>query len=746
MNVSKMGGMIGGAAANKGKAMAKDFDPNEIVNSGLFSLKDGGGSMKDAATGGLQNFGSDFLKALIPSPERLGGVIAVATGVAGKEAVKDVGIEAQNSGLMDQITAAKARGRRASSTAKKCAEPSCNKFHFRMDAYCADHKHLGNCADTGVESQTAQLLKNANNDPEADPNLVHSLKAIALREEMMARAETFDIELTCDYVYDAKAALGGIKAEVDDVELGQMFYQFKRLDVDADGQFTVTDFNTWIYRVDPEFKGEEGVVEGWLRKATVDGTDSFDFVHYYRMIMARRHFESNNWGQPLDQEVPMEFKQTPFWDLRMIVLHPVHKERCGWMLKRGYMMAKESLNSWKLRYMRTNTSRPYEPPTLEYWDADPNFDPAKMPEGGPFPQMKGSLPLREIVLVDFSPKTKSPRGSDAKLLEAQQKVGMIADNELVLKITLANGRRFTFACEENMAVTWAAELSRHAAASRLMVDWRENWGTKRVGKVVLRDWLNAAVVIAKIGMAKNEKAGKNASKMVAEAGKGWNIMPGSKQAAVDKAKKAASDLIKDEILTERDLMMLRIVGLDDTNIDQLGGIALAAVKLWTASEGTLKNLDNQYCYGGGQAAVKGITTAINVYNYAAAAKNSYNTNKYKVEWEPKSAQRACAVCYTTFKSMTLRKTHGKHHCRACGKVVCHVCANHRIFMSVSNKFERVCTKCITVKDNREMVEVDGNQTVFGAVADMAAHTVVDAAVTAINGDESDDSSDSGGEA
>ena len=170
---------------------------------------------------------------------------------------------------MDQITAAKARGRRASSTAKKCAEPSCNKFHFRMDAYCVDHKHLGNGADTGVESQTAQLLKNANNDPEADPNLVHSLKAIALREEMMARAETFDIELTCDYVYDAKTALGGIKAEVDDVELGQMFYQFKRLDVDADGQFTVADFNTWIYRVDPEFKGEEGVVEGWLRKANL---------------------------------------------------------------------------------------------------------------------------------------------------------------------------------------------------------------------------------------------------------------------------------------------------------------------------------------------------------------------------------------------------------------------------------------------------------------------------------------------
>lgn len=27
-----------------------------------------------------------------------------------------------------------------------------------------------------------------------------------------------------------------------------------------------------------------------------------------------------------------------------------------------------------------------------------------------------------------------------------------------------------------------------------MLDWRENWGTKRVGKITIRDWLNAAVV------------------------------------------------------------------------------------------------------------------------------------------------------------------------------------------------------------------------------------------------------------
>lgn len=627
--------------------------------------------------------------------------------MAAKEAVKNVTAEATTSGIMDQITAAKARGRRASSTAKKCAEPSCNKFHFRIDAYCADHKHLGqDGASALAESQTAALLKSVDNNPETNPDLLHHLKAIALREEMISRAETFDVEITVDYIHDAKAALGGARAEVDDVQLGQMYYQFRRLDVDMDGVFTLADFNTWIFRIDPDFKAADGTVEQWLRKSTVDGADHFNFLGYYRTVLARRAFEDNNWGQPADVEVPLEFKQTPFWDLRTIVLHAINKERCGWMLKRGYAIAKESLNSWKLRYLRTNTVRPYEPPTLEYWDADPATDCSTLPEGVAPPQMKGAIPLRDIVLVDFSPKTSSPKGTDSKLLEAQQKVGMSTDKEVVLKITLVNGRRFTFACDEDLAVSWAADLSRHAAASRLMVDWRENWGTKRIGKVVLRDWLNAAVVIAKIGMQKNAQA--DAQKIIADAAKAWTILPGGKEAAIKKAKIAASEYVKGLVLTDRDMMMLRVVGLNDTNIDQLGGIALKAVQAWNASKGMLKQLDNQYLQGGAQMAANGIVQAVNVYNYAAAAKNAYNSNKWKVEWEPKSMQRACAVCKQTFKSMTLRKTHGKHHCRVCGKVVCHVCAANRIYMEVSNKFERVCITCIVDKGNREAIEVDAS--------------------------------------
>lgn len=276
-----------------------------------------------------------------------------------------------------------------------------------MDAYCTDHKHLGSHSGISLaESQTAALLNTTDSNPESNPELIHHLKAIALREEMMARAETYDIEITIDYIQDAKAALGKA-ATVDDVELGQMFFQFKRLDADGDGAFTEGDFSTWIHRIDPDFKNEEGVINQWLRKVTVDGQDSFSFPGYYDMILAHRELENNNWGLEPGTEIPLEFRQTPFWDLRTVVLHALAKERCGWMLKRGYLFAKESLNSWKLRYLRTNTSRPYEPPTVEYWDADPNVDPTKLPEGVPLPvrYVLHFLPQRDefVCFVDSAP-------------------------------------------------------------------------------------------------------------------------------------------------------------------------------------------------------------------------------------------------------------------------------------------------------------------------------------------------------
>lgn len=186
----------------------------------------------------------------------------------------------------------------------------------------------------------------------------------------------------------------------------------------------------------------------------------------------------------------------------------------------------------------------------------------------------------------------------------------------------------------------------------------------------------------------------------------FTVLASSKAANIKAAETEASNYLKDVVLTDRDRMMLRVVGLEDKNIDQMGGALIVGVKAWYAAKNQLKSYDDSYLRGGGQMAVNGVVAAINVYNYAAAAKNAYNQNKWKVEWEPKSAQRACGVCAMTFKSMTLRKTLGKHHCRACGKVVCHICAANRIYMSVSNKFERVCTKCLTDNENRTLLDIN----------------------------------------
>ena len=57
--------------------MAGDYDPAEILKSGIFALTEPS-AMDDMLAGGLSGFGASLLLALIPKPEVLGGVIAMA--------------------------------------------------------------------------------------------------------------------------------------------------------------------------------------------------------------------------------------------------------------------------------------------------------------------------------------------------------------------------------------------------------------------------------------------------------------------------------------------------------------------------------------------------------------------------------------------------------------------------------------------------------------------------------------------
>ena len=190
----------------------------------------------------------------------------------------------------------------------------------------------------------------------------------------------------------------------------------------------------------------------------------------------------------------------------------------------------EYLNSWHLRYFRINAEG--EIPQLEYFSDNPEA-PIKTDRQ---PQLKGSIDFRDIMLVDFSLKTTSPEGKNESLLNDQKSAGMPEGEEVVFKLTLISGRRYTLAnsnskpisnpiskpiantianpnpnpnpnsdrrytlaCEKENAITWAAEMQRYAAASRMSHEWRERYGTKKVGRITLNDWINVAAVICKIG-------------------------------------------------------------------------------------------------------------------------------------------------------------------------------------------------------------------------------------------------------
>mmetsp|Transcript_26112 Transcript_26112/g.57817 ORF Transcript_26112/g.57817 Transcript_26112/m.57817 type:complete len:535 (+) Transcript_26112:100-1704(+) len=509
-----MGGLKGKAGELvgdvKGKAdeLVGDYSPEDVINQLFKDGKMGAGmpemSMDIPSAENLQGFAMAIVVALLPSPEVTGKLLAKATGVSKAENVKDISLEAAKHGLLDQVISAKKANRRASSTAKKCNDPACGSFHFRMSGYCAKH-----CPELNRDELRASVLAprdtvsaesvdvevEGEKGPRASvkiSRLEHDLSAVSLREEMLDKAETYEVELSVDLVQEAKALLVGLSDLPDDTEVGQFLFQFRRLDLDGDGLFTASDFLALVKQIDEKFEGGEEKVAAWIVEATVGNTEQFDFRGYVSMILSRRQQEENNYGVERGvqiPEIPCQLKQTPFWDLRMCLLHSFDKPLSGWVLKRGWLSPKESLNSWKVRFLVTAKDGAGNP-TLEYWDNDPSLETNCLgpPEGGkaaPAPVRKGSILLRDIVVVDFSPKTDSPRGSDEKLRPLQDRVNMKLDSEIVFKITQIDGRRFTLACGRSEAVAWAAELSRYSAASRLMIDWRENWGTARVNNVTI---------------------------------------------------------------------------------------------------------------------------------------------------------------------------------------------------------------------------------------------------------------------
>lgn len=85
----------------------------------------------------------------------------------------------------------------------------------------------------------------------------------------------------------------------------------------------------------------------------------------------------------------------------------------------------------------------------------------------------------------------------------------------------------------------------------------------------------------------------------------------------------------------------------------------------------------------------------------AIAMNIYYNKKYAareaklgIKWQWKRDAKACALCEIKFPTTAVRKEESKHHCRMCGRVMCHACASTYLFYPVHGKNHRTCNFCI----------------------------------------------------
>ncbi len=61
------------------KENVRDFDPMEILKSGIFGDSDPVSNVEDFLADGITGFGKKLLMALIPSPETVGASLAIYT-------------------------------------------------------------------------------------------------------------------------------------------------------------------------------------------------------------------------------------------------------------------------------------------------------------------------------------------------------------------------------------------------------------------------------------------------------------------------------------------------------------------------------------------------------------------------------------------------------------------------------------------------------------------------------------------
>eukprot|EP01038_Epipyxis_sp_PR26KG_P009549 gene9549-12861_t len=778
---------------NRDKRKSNDYNPNELLSFLGKNSKylDKISSLRIPGIPGMKQTNSAANLADI-----------IAAGLQNDSASINVKIGIEESATLDQVALSRAYNRRMSSTATRCVYPNCSVFHFNISTFCFEHTNAASAptVDTNpvispADNEDERILKivraaltaNFNlTDPILDKNgekikqaVIDNIKSIILKEKTLRDRNIFNpsVSIPIDILTKAQELLSVSSStfsiysqyNLEEIELAQLLQQFNRMDIDHDELISVDDLKVLMNRIDPTLSTQLSKNDFNTKcKEMIDNTvlpevgmNGISFQHYVIGLMNLR-------AQEKDQTVARQLLQTPFWDLRTCILLMPDRPFENKLLKRGYAMVYEELNSWVQQYFRVRI-HPTDGAVLEYYDlygndpmllddmllaasqnendlnnvddeersvasdgnegdnnvknnsdgkmdvndnskmdresetevwkeetisdfgnnneqqspkiakttsTSPGISPKSSPGKKPkTPKLRGRILLRDVILVDYVPYC--PVKSSMNL----RSNGIDPTNQITFRISLLHGRRYTLAAEEEIAIKWVAELSWYANASRLISEWKENWGTQRLEKVTLRDWINAGAILSKVAL--QEKAQKNLEK--------------SKMVGDKKSAKLEKKRIKEYKLTPRDREVLTVCGLkDEQTIQQAGGAVLIAVKAFETSKGTLKQYDESITGGAFGYIYTGIKNTVLFWNYARKVKNRYNEDKYQVVCDSKSNARRCAIltCQYVFKSMTFRSEFRKYHCRCCGRVVCHTCSGNKLYFQSSKEFERVCIECI----------------------------------------------------
>lgn len=428
--------------------LAGDLNNETLAkNIGLDNVKSimgGLGSFTAEGPPDASSFAHQLLMALIPSPELLGNALSSALLEDKKVDALTTATELERVTLADRSTQAKASGRRASTTAKKCSHANCNKYHFFPSGLCGIHSGLTSKSSEKSVFKTAENTRLEDRRADLDVGDHYALISM-LRSEMLDVAQTFDYS-TKEFKQlqtEAGKLLKNIK--LDDVEKAQLLHQFRLLDLNKNGFIDSDDLIQHINLIDPEQSktlsdaAKIASATSWLKEVN-SGIETMTIDQYVSALL--------NYRKSSETTIA-ELNRYSFWDIRSAILSiPADSVKEGWLLKRGYYFSKENLNSWHFRFFRIEGTK------LNYYTTIPgttvDFEGKEVEH-----KLLKSVDLLDIAVVDFSPKTIAPEAQTGSMTKP-----------LTFKITTFAGKRLTLTTSHKDTVEWCALLSWFSYSSR----------------------------------------------------------------------------------------------------------------------------------------------------------------------------------------------------------------------------------------------------------------------------------------